>query len=168
MPENPSKLTKSGKVDRRTIRNPDKLDHDKVLQLKSQGLSDKDIAIHQGVSRTTVWRHLDKYSEEYADLQVFKDNSADTHLYDRFKTRKERIRVLESCERTPDIAIDALGYKEKTTIQKDLKVIEGIIEDKEIDAREGRPQQVNFYQLNLSFNEIESETARLKAELEGN
>ena len=161
-----SALTKAGKE--RKQRKPRKLNPDKVLELAHKGMKTADIAKHQGVNPTTVWRFLEKNTNIYNDLKIFKDHAGDVHLYDRFKTRVQRMRILEAMEQADDSEFTALDLKQKSAIIKELKVAEGIMEDKEMDAREGRTTPVNYFQVNVSVSELDREEAILRAELEGN
>lgn len=69
------------KQDRRKNRKHVKLDPDKVKELHKQGLGLTDIAKHQGVNPSTVWRFLEKIKPENKALQDYKDNRADILAY---------------------------------------------------------------------------------------
>ena len=159
-------LTKTRK--QRKQRKPRKLNPNKVLELAHKGMTTSDLAKHQGVNPSTVWRFLEKNTNIYNDLKIFKEHSADVHLHDRFRLKRQRDRVLDSMENAPDSEIDAIPYKQKVEYVKSSAVAEGIMEDKELDAREGRTAPVNYFRLNVNVGELDKEEALLRAEMEGN
>lgn len=57
---------------------PRKLDAKKVLALADKGLSPGDIAKHQGVERTTVWRFLQQAGRQTDEIKAYKTDRADT------------------------------------------------------------------------------------------
>ena len=61
----------------RIQRNARKLNRRKVQALAAQGLSTTDIAEHQGVVRTTVWRFLEQLKPQQHQLTKFKNHRAD-------------------------------------------------------------------------------------------
>lgn len=160
----PAAKTRKIRKDKGKLRIPRKINADKVLQLKSQGMNNYDIAKHQGVTPSAVWKFLDKNSNDYKDLEIFKDHSATVHLYDRFKVRKQRERIVNSIESTEDKEIAELSLDKKGNLIKALAVTEGIMEDKEMDAREGRQQAQSYHQINISMGEIEKELAAIESE----
>ena len=68
---------------RRNEGSPRKLDRVKVSELAKQGLSNHDIAIHQGVHPVTIWRFLKALQPQQAQLATFKERRADAlaHLH---------------------------------------------------------------------------------------
>jgi len=149
------------------LRKARKIDRDEVLKLAGQGMSKTDIAKHQGVTVSCIWKFLDKVSPEYEILQRFKDNSADIHTYDRYKTREQRMRVLQAMEETSDDKIKEIDFSGLTRVQKELKVTESKIEEDEITAREGRPSVTNVHQINIAIGDLDSKLKQLEAEREG-
>lgn len=56
---------------------PRKLNPAKVRELAAQGLSIPDIAKHQRVNRSTVWRFLERLSPEQEALKRFQETRPD-------------------------------------------------------------------------------------------
>ena len=167
----PTKLTKSGKIDQRTtgaLRKPRKIDADKVLELKGNGMSNADIALHQDVTPAAVWKFLHKHSPEYQELQLFKDNSADFLAHDRFETRKERVRIRKMMADTSDKDLKEISYAGKQRIHKELYSSESKMAEDELTSRDGRPVQQNFFQINLTVTEARQAREAAQAELDGN
>ena len=61
----------------RTQRSARKLNRRKAQELAEQGTSTTDIAQHQGVARTTVWRFLQQLKPHQHQLDQFKEHRAD-------------------------------------------------------------------------------------------
>ena len=105
-----------------------KLDPEKALTLAKAGMSDADIAKHQGVQRTTVWRFLQQRQEELTALNIYKEHRADylTALHGEAVSLQKRIIATFD-----DAVLLALKPSEKTGLLMALNATAGTVFDKE-------------------------------------
>lgn len=111
----------------RTQRTARKLDRQKVIELAKQGLSTADIAQHQGVDRSTVWRFLELSKPERQALEHFKQHRAD--ILDRLcgKSLDVQEKILDSLD---DAVINTLTPSQKTGLIAVLNSQSGTLFDK--------------------------------------
>ncbi len=111
----------------RTQRSARKLDRKKVLELAAQGMSTTDIAQHQGVDRSTVWRFLDLSKPERQALEHFKQHRAD--ILDRLcgKSLDIQEKILNSLD---DAVIGSLNQHQKSGLLAVLNIQSGTLFDK--------------------------------------
>jgi len=122
-----------GAVSQRTSRaplkrKPRKLDSEKVLTLARAGMSDGDIAKHQGVQRTTVWRFLEAHRAEISSINIYKSHRADLLAGLQGDCLDLQKRIVASID---DGVLAALKPSEKTGLLMALNATHGTIYDKE-------------------------------------
>jgi IS30 family transposase len=111
----------------RTQRKARKLDRAKVIELAEQGLSTADIAKHQGVAPSTVFRFLQQTEPERLALEAFKQRRAD--VFDRLsaKSLDAQERIIDTLD---DALIGALTPTQKSGLLMTLNVQAGTLFDK--------------------------------------
>ena len=119
----------ANRIDRRKHRKPRKLDEKKVLELREQGLAVTDIAAHQGVVPSTIWRFLDKTSAAHQELETFKANRANVFADLQNKAMKLQHAVIDSFY--VDGVLVPLTAQQKTSLMLSLNAVSGTIYDKE-------------------------------------
>lgn len=119
----------ANRIDRRKHRKPRKLDEKKVLELREQGLPVTDIAAHQGVVPSTIWRFLDKTSAAHQELETFKTNRANVFADLQNKAMKLQHAVIESFYENGVLV--PLTTQQKTGLMMSLNAVSGTIYDKE-------------------------------------
>ena len=118
---------------KRNSRIPRKLNPAKVRELAAQGVSIPDIAEHQGVNRSTVWRFLERLSPEQAALKRFQETRPDAFSLLHGDTLQCHALALATLK--GDLEDEALMRATKPSIKagilRDLAVAGGVIFDKE-------------------------------------
>lgn len=115
--------------DQRKQRSPRKLDAKKVLELRAQGVAITDIATHQGVVPSTIWRFLTRDKPQQEALERFKAGRADVLADMQAKSLHVQARILESLDQ--DGVTDALTASQKASLLVALNAQSGTIYDKE-------------------------------------
>ena len=90
-------------------RGPYKLDTEKTQALREKGLSCEDIARHQGVAESTVYRFLDKLGHERKQLDQFKHHRPDLLAQVHARSINVQHLALASIER--DLEEDRINCK---------------------------------------------------------
>ena len=116
----------------RTQRNARKLDRAKVLALAEQGLSTPDIAKHQGVAPSTVFRFLQQTMPERQALEAFKNERGDVFARLSAKSLDLQEKIVDTFD---DGIIGTLTPSQKSSLLMTLNVQAGTLFDKE------RPQR---------------------------
>ena len=106
-----------------------KLNREKVLELSKSGLCVSDIARHQGVYPSTVWRFLDKQSEAHRELEAFKSNRANVFADLQHKAIRLQNDLLDSFY--VNGVLVPLAPQQKTGLVMALNAVSGTIYDKE-------------------------------------
>lgn len=112
----------------RTQRTARKLDRAKVVALAEQGMSTADIAQHQGVAPSTVFRFLQQTKPERQALEVFKKERGDVFARLAAKSLDLQERVLDTYDNR---LIAALKPHEKGSLLHALNIQAGTLYDKE-------------------------------------
>ena len=125
--------SKRGAQEQRSERIPRKLDREKVKDLAAQGLSTADIAKHQNVASTTVWRFLRQLKPQQQQLDYFKDRRADCLAQIQGKSLDVQELVLESMrqELEADVITRALSSTAKARFLQAAVIAGGVSYDKE-------------------------------------
>jgi hypothetical protein len=105
-----------------------KVDPDAIRRLADAGLGTVDIAQHQGVERTTVWRYLQQHRIEQKNIQTFKEHRADLLAGLQSDALSLQKRVLATFD---DGVLQALKPGEKTGLLMALNATHGTTFDKE-------------------------------------
>ncbi len=117
---------------KKRIRSPYKLDVKKVQSLRRRGLSSREIAKHQGVAPSTVWRYLYRSGPDQVALEHFKANRADIFAEMQGKTLGVKTRIIELIEKDiEDGVLNALNPQAKAQYLNVLNNVQGTIYDKE-------------------------------------
>lgn len=112
----------------RTQRTARKLDRVKAVELAEQGLSTADIAQHQGVAPSTVFRFLQQTKPERQALEVFKKERGDVFARLAAKSLDLQERVLDTYD---ERVVAALKPHEKGSLLHALNIQAGTLYDKE-------------------------------------
>jgi IS30 family transposase len=112
----------------RTQRKARKLDRVKVLELAQHGMSTTDIAQHQGVAPSTVWRFLQQSEPERQALEQFKTGRADVLARLHAKALDVKERILDTMD---DAVIKGMTISQKNGALIALNCVQGTIYDKE-------------------------------------
>ena len=105
-----------------------KLDRAKVLELAEQGLKTADIAKHQGVAPSTIFRFLEQTMPERQALEVFKKERGDVFARLAAKSLDLQERVVDTYD---ERLIAALKPHEKGALIHALNIQAGTLYDKE-------------------------------------
>ena len=105
-----------------------KLDRQKALDLHTRGISATEIAKHQGVAHSTVWRFLQRMQPEIAGVEAFKKNRADVLARIQAKSLDAQERIIDTLE---DAVIGAMTAGQKNGALIALNNVQGTIFDKE-------------------------------------
>jgi hypothetical protein len=105
-----------------------KIDRQKVLELHEQGLSIVDIAQHQQVDRSAIWRFLHSTEPERKALAYFKANRADVLARLQAKSLDVQERILDTLD---DGVVKALTPSQKSSLLMSLNAQGGTLYDKE-------------------------------------
>lgn len=135
-----------------------KIDPAKVLALSKQGLNNCDIARHQGVTPSAIWRFLDRVQAEKVRLQAFKDGRADALAM----LHADSVQILELGMRSldKDMQEDGVFHTQtpnaKANILRDMAVVNGVLFDKERLERGQSTQNVSVIErmLDASHEQI--------------
>lgn len=122
------KATNTG-PDRRKRRDARKIDREKVLELRGQGLAVTDIATHQGVAPSTIWRFLDQTKAQQEALERFKTGRADIFAEVQAKSLHVQNRILDSLQ--ADGVVEALTPHQKGGLLHSVNTVFGTVYDKE-------------------------------------
>jgi len=112
----------------RTQRTARKLDRTKVEELADQGMSTADIAQHQGVAPSTVFRFLQQTKPERQALEVFKKERGDVFARLAAKSLDLQERIVDTID---DEVIRALKPTEKGSLIHTLGIAAAVLYDKE-------------------------------------
>jgi len=112
----------------RTQRTARKLDRDKALELAKQGMSTADIAQHQGVAPSTVFRFLQQTQPERQALEVFKKKRGDVFARLAAKSLNVQEAIVDSLDES---VVSALKPHEKGSLLHALNIQAGTLFDKE-------------------------------------
>src|SRR4029077_5065139 len=112
----------------RTQRKPRKLDRAKVIELAEQGLKTVDIAKHQGVAPSTIFRFLQHTEPDRQALEVFKKDRGDVFARLSMKSLGLQDKILETFD---ERIIAALKPHEKGSLLHALNIQAGTLYDKE-------------------------------------
>ncbi len=112
----------------RSERKARKLDRQKVLDLQAKGLSTVEIAHHQGVAPSTVWRFLQQTEPEGQALEQFKSNRADVLARLQAKSLDAQERILDTLK---DDVVSELTPSQKSGMLFALNAQSGTVFDKE-------------------------------------
>lgn len=115
-------------VRQRKPRTARKLDRKKVVDLYKKGLSTEEIAKHQGVAPSTVWRFLQQTKPEQQALESFKANRADVLARLQAKSLSAQERILDTLD---DGVVAALTPSQKSGLLMSLNAQSGTVFDKE-------------------------------------
>ena len=118
-----------------------KLDDEKVLALARAGVPAVDIAKHQGVERTTVWRFLQQHKDDLKSVDIYKANRADMLACLQGETLSLQKRIIASFD---DGVLSALKPTEKTGLLMALNATHGTTFDKERLERGQSTQNVSL------------------------
>lgn len=105
-----------------------KLDRKKVIELHAKGLSTEEIAKHQGVAPSTVWRFLQQTEPERQGVEHFKKNRADVLARLQAKSLDAQERIINTLD---DAIISALTPSQKSGMLIALNAQSGTVYDKE-------------------------------------
>ncbi len=105
-----------------------KIDREKVMELHRQGLKVADIATHQGVAPSTVWRFLSSTSEEQQALKDYVSGRAQVFQRLQAKSLDLQHRVLDTFD---DGILKAMTTHQKTGLVSVLSAQTGTLYDKE-------------------------------------
>jgi IS30 family transposase len=119
------KLKTAGQSNQRKAR---KINRKKVLDLHAKGLSTEEIARHQGVAPSTVWRFLQQTEPERQALETFKANRADVLARLQAKSLDAQERILDTID---DGMVAALTPSQKSGLLMSLNAQSGTVFDKE-------------------------------------
>jgi hypothetical protein len=112
----------------RKPRKPRKLHPVKVLELHGKGLNTVEIAQHQGVAPSTVWRFLQQTEPERQAVEQFKENRADVLARLQAKSLDAQERIVDSLD---DGVVAALTPSQKSGLLMSLNAQSGTAFDKE-------------------------------------
>ncbi len=112
----------------RIQRKPRKLDRGKVVELAEQGLKTVDIAKHQGVAPSTIFRFLQQNQPERQALEVFKKDRGDVFARLSMKSLGLQDKILETFD---DALVATLKPHEKGSLLHALNIQAGTLYDKE-------------------------------------
>lgn len=118
-----------------------RLDRKKVLELHAKGLTSHDIARHQGVAPSTVWRFLQQTEPERQALETFKTGRADVLARLGAKSIDVQERILDTMD---DGVIKALLPHQKSGLLIALNAQHGTSYDKERLERGQSTQNVSL------------------------
>jgi hypothetical protein len=112
----------------RTQRKPRKLDRAKVVELAEQGLKTVDIAKHQGVAPSTIFRFLQHTVPDRLALEAFKKDRGDVFARLSMKSLGVQDKILDTFD---DRIITTLKSHEKGSLLHALNIQAGTLYDKE-------------------------------------
>ena len=121
----PRSKTSDGERSQRIAR---KIDRKKVLDMHQRGFSNPEIAQHEGVATTTVWRFLQQTKPERQALEYFKAHRADVLARLHAKSLDVQERIIDTLD---DAVIKALTPSQKSGLLMSLNAQSGTTFDKE-------------------------------------
>lgn len=113
----------------RSQRSARRLDRKKAIELQQQGLGNTDIAKHQGVAVSTVYRFLSRLDTEKQHIERFKANRAD--YFADLQVKALHIQHLLVDELAKDGVVSALDGKAKCMLADSMNRVVGTSFDKE-------------------------------------
>jgi predicted transcriptional regulator len=113
---------------RRIQRTARRLDRAKAVELAEQGMSTADIAQHQGVAPSTVFRFLQQTTPERQALEVFKKERGDVFARLAAKSLDLQERIVDTFD---EAVITALKPSEKGSLIHQLGIAAAVHYDKE-------------------------------------
>lgn len=114
--------------DKRKTRKCVKLDEAETKRLRVENkLSITDIARHQNVAPSTVWRYLEKHNIDQ-DIDEFKKNRADILSVEQIESKKIKFLIKQGY--TADV-LAQMSHSEKIALLKALDLGDGLMYDKE-------------------------------------
>ena len=105
-----------------------KLDREKVLELHRQGLKIADIAQHQAVAESTVWRFLDRTEPHRVALEEFKRGRGNEFAALQAKSMALQHKILDTFD---EGILKAMTTHQKTGLVSVLSAQTGTMYDKE-------------------------------------
>ena len=105
-----------------------KIDRQKVEFLASQGLTTKDIAQHQGVAPSTIFRFLQRIQPERQAVTEFKQGRADVLADLHARAVDVQMRIIDGLD---DGVLAALTASQKSGLLLALNATAGTVYDKE-------------------------------------
>jgi len=117
-----------------------KLDRKKVLDLHAKGLSTQEIAQHQGVAPSTIWRFLQQSEPERQALEQFKTGRADVLARIQAKALDVKERILDTMD---NAVIKGMTISQKNGALIALNNVQGTAFDKERLERGESTQNIN-------------------------
>ena len=151
----------------RTQRNSRKLNRRKTQELNDVGMSTMDIAQHQGVARTTVWRFLQQLKPQQEQLNQFKEHRGDCFAQIQGKALHVQDLALDSIARDFEEKgfTNALTPTAKTKLLHAAVLAGGVAFDKERLAGGQSTQNVSFLsKVILASDQIPSKPLQEKQE----
>ncbi len=115
-------------TDRRKLRDARKIDRNKVLELRGQGLAVTDIATHQGVAPSTIWRFLDRSEPHRQALEEFKRGRGNEFATLQAKSMTLQHKILDSFD---EGILSTMTTHQKTGLVSVLSAQTGTMYDKE-------------------------------------
>lgn len=112
----------------RTQRTARRLDRAKAVELAEQGMSTADIAQHQGVAPSTVFRFLQQTKPERQALEVFKKERGDVFARLAAKSLHLQERIVDTFD---EAVVSALKPHEKGSLIHQLGIAPAVLYDKE-------------------------------------
>jgi IS30 family transposase len=112
----------------RTQRTARKLDRAKVVELAEQGLKTVDIAKHQGVAPSTIFRFLQHTEPDRHALEAFKKDRGDHFARLSMKSLELQDKIVDTFD---DALIRTLKPHEKGSLLHALNIQAGTLYDKE-------------------------------------
>ena len=112
----------------RTQRTARKINRAKVMDLADQGMSTADIAQHQGVAPSTVFRFLQRTKPEREALEVFKKERGDVFANLAAKSLALQERIVDTFDES---VVKTLKPHEKGSLLHALNIQAGTLYDKE-------------------------------------
>lgn len=122
-------------------RPPKKLDRDKVKQLMASGLSESDIAKHQGVAPSSIHKYIHTLSD--TEIQDFKAKRADVLALSQLKAIAVKNRVLNHVIDMPEETFKATSDQAKIGYGNLANVSAGTDYDKERIERGESTQNIS-------------------------
>lgn len=122
-------LSKSGQLTpRKRPYRPRKLNPNRVIELKENGLNNAEIAKAMGVDTSAVWRFLQTNDKEIVALKQYKDGRADVLAKVQAMALDVQTRILASLD---DRVLDSLTGFQKSGLLQSVNTVYGTLYDKE-------------------------------------
>lgn len=145
----------------RTQRKARKLDRAKVVELAEQGLKTVDIAKHQGVAPSTIFRFLQQTEPDRLAVEGFKKDRGDVFARLSMKSLDVQEKIVETFD---DALISTLKPHEKGSLLHALNIQAGTLYDKERLERgqSTSNQSILARFLQVSVDELTKQPAQAK------